>query len=96
MTSPLSQAAIRIRIREWLAKDDVSMVDVAEKTGDSYQRVQRWLGSDVKIPADFLARLVVAVPISSRWMLTGEGEPNRLEPGEAERFRSAVRNLLEG
>lgn len=95
MTSPLTQAAIRTRIREWLAKNEVSMVELAERTGDSYQRVQRWLGSDVKIPADFLARLVVAVPISSTFLLTGEGEPNRLEPGEAERFRAAVRDLLE-
>lgn len=95
MISRLTQDAIRARIRQWLTDHDVPLLEVAARTGDSYQRIQRWLGAEVKIPADFLARLISTFPISAMWLLTGEGEPRPADPDEAQRFVGEVRRLLD-
>lgn len=71
----------------------ISQRRLAELTGDSRRNVENWL-SGTTMPADFVVRFMWAIPTNGDWLLTGEGEPDRLEEGEAIRLLSEIRRLL--
>lgn len=83
-TVDTSPAALKRRMNERLEQLRWTLTELAEKTGENYRNVHRWLREDVKVPADFVARFVEVVPVKADWLLTGEGTLEPIPPTNAE------------
>jgi len=95
------EEGIRRRMREWaLERLRLTMVEIAEKTGESYKNVQNWMAAGKTMPAAFVAAFVEAIPVNRGWLLTGEGRPEPLaaEPKVRafDRIAAIVTDVLEG
>jgi hypothetical protein len=71
----------------------MTMQEVAHRTGDPYKNVQRWIKGPTRVPADFLARYVTAVPVNPRWLLTGEGNPDTPADAAEAAYRAGAREV---
>lgn len=90
-----SQAALKRRMNERLEQLRWTLVDLAEKTGENYRNVHRWLREDVKIPADFVSRFVEVVPVNAEWLLTGEGMLEPIPPSTAEMALEQIAQVVD-
>lgn len=79
-----SPEPLKVRMNQRLSQLHWSLVDLAERTGESYRNVHRWMREDVKVPAHFLARFVEVVPVNATWLLSGSGSPHPVEQSAAE------------
>ena len=75
---------IKVRMRTRLEELGFSLPQLAEATGESYRNVHRWVREDIRVPAHFVALFAEAVPVNTRWLLTGDGvsEPDGSGMGE--------------
>lgn len=93
--SDSSDDAIKSRINRRLDELDWSLVDLADATGQSYRNVHRWVRDDVKVPAHFITRFAEVVPVDPRWLLTGEGTPERIEESTAQWALERISDVLD-
>ena len=70
------------------------MRELERRTGDSYANLRNWLGGKEKVPADFVARYVSAVPVNPLWILTGEGSMEPVTAGTPERLYDLVETVV--
>lgn len=89
-----SADALKERMNQRLAQLHWSLVDLSERTGESYRNVHRWMREDVKIPAHFLSRFVEVVPVNATWLLSGAGAPDPVEPSAAESALEQIARIL--
>lgn len=89
----MDQEGIRRRMNERLEELRMEKKELAERSGDSYRNVQNWLAK-TRVPADFVARYVVAVPVNPEWLLTGAGSANPPDEGLGDRLYSLLDRLL--
>lgn len=87
--------ALKERMNQRLNQLHWSLVDLAETTGESYRNVHRWIREDVKVPAHFISRFVEVVPVSSRWLLTGDGTPDPVKESTAKRALERIAHVLD-
>ena len=67
---------------------------LADKTGDSYKNVQRWVSGDTTPPPDFLVRYLEATGWSADWLMLGDGPRRKRKAPDAEaRIEHALRVL---
>lgn len=74
---------IKIRMRMRLDELGYSLPQLAEATGESYRNVHRWVREDIRVPAHFVALFAEAIPVDTRWLLTGDGTSDPEAPGAA-------------
>lgn len=91
-----SEAAIKRRMRE--RADALSggkgIRYIEERTKESYKNVQRWVGGQTTVPAEFVARYITSIPVDPVWLLTGRGRPEPTpEPPSASVIRRIRRTL---
>lgn len=75
---------IKVRMRTRLDELGCSLPQLAEATGESYRNVHRWVREDIRVPAHFVALFAEAVPVDTRWLLTGNGTADPEGPDMAE------------
>lgn len=85
---------LKLRMNQRLEELRLTLGDVAERTGESYRNVHRWMREDVKVPAHFLGRFVEVVPVDSTWLLTGAGTPDPVAPSRAEEALDRIAAVL--
>lgn len=85
---------LKVRMNQRLSQLHWSLVDLAERTGESYRNVHRWMREDVKVPAHFLARFVEVVPVNATWLLSGSGSPHPVEQSAAETALERIAAIL--
>lgn len=90
----LSVEAVRTRMNVRLANLGLEMKELAGRTGDDYRSVQRWLRETTTPPVDFLARFCVATKTNGDWLLAERGDPELLDPSQAEAQLRAIRAIL--
>lgn len=86
---------IKSRMNQRLGQLRWSLVDLAEATGESYRNVHRWIREDVKVPAHFVSRFAESVPVSTRWLLTGEGVADPIKDSAAKRALERIAHVLD-
>jgi len=86
---------IKNRMNQRLGQLRWSLVDLAEATGESYRNVHRWIREEVKVPAHFVSRFAESVPVSTRWLLTGEGAPDPIGESAAKRALERIAHVLD-
>ena len=69
------------RIRELRRKLDIKQVDLAKRIGVHTQTLSKYERGEVEPGADALRKIAQSCPVSSAWLLTGEGEMERNIPG---------------
>lgn len=89
------QRKIKSRMNERLGQLRWSLVDLAEATGESYRNVHRWIREDVKVPAHFVGRFAQSVPVSTRWLLTGQGAADPIKDSAAKRALDRIAHVLD-
>ena len=62
------------RIKEIRHKLDIKQIDFIKPIGVHIQTLSKYENNKVEPGADVLRRIAVSFPISSAWLLTGEGE----------------------
>jgi hypothetical protein len=88
--------ALKARMEQRLFDVRMTMQEVSDRTGTDYKQVRRWIKEGTRVPADFLAAFVGAVPVNARWLLTGEGDPEPPQGEEVEEsFRRGAREVLD-
>lgn len=92
--SSSSSDPLKVRMNQRLSQLHWSLVDLAERTGESYRNVHRWMREDVKVPAHFLARFVEVVPVNATWLLSGSGSPHPVEQSAAETALERIAAIL--
>ena len=85
---------LKVRMNQRLVQLHWTLVDVADRTGESYRNVHRWMREDVKVPAHFLARFVEVVPVNASWLLSGAGSPHPVEQSSAEAALERIAAIL--
>jgi hypothetical protein len=80
--SDLSVSGIKRRLLEGL--DGRSLTWLAEKTGDPYKNVQRWVTGKIDPPVDFVARYCKVTDNSADWVMLDYGPRKAFPPGEAQ------------
>jgi PAS domain S-box-containing protein len=85
---------LKVRMNQRLSQLHWTLVDLAERTGESYRNVHRWMREDVKVPAHFLARFVEVVPVNATWLLSGSGSPHPVEQSAAESALERIAAIL--
>lgn len=90
-----SQAALKRRMNERLEQLRWTLAELAQKTGENYRNVHRWLREEVKVPADFVSRFVEVVPVSAEWLLTGEGTLEPIPPSTAEMALEQIAQIVD-
>lgn len=88
------EAELKARLNDRLVIYGLTLVWLAEKTGDPYKNVQRWIRGKEAVPGDFLGRYVKAVPVNPLWLLTGEGSPDPTTEDEAKVKLEVIRRVL--
>jgi transcriptional regulator with XRE-family HTH domain len=81
--------ALKKRLKKRLLDLDVKLKEVAERTGDDYKNVQRWVSGSTTMPADFLARVVAKVDVDPRWLLLGPEANDQARPTSINEPRAA-------
>lgn len=89
-----SADGLKERMNRRLAQLHWSLVDLSERTGESYRNVHRWMREDVKIPAHFVSRFVEVVPVSAGWLVSGTGTPDPVDPSAAETALDQIARIL--
>lgn len=89
-----SSDPLKVRMNQRLSQLHWSLVDLSERTGESYRNVHRWMREDVKVPAHFLARFVEVVPVNATWLLSGSGSPHPVEQSAAESALDRIAAIL--
>lgn len=74
--------AIKARMKQGL--DGRMLTWLAERTGDDYKNLQRWITGPSAPPIDFAARYAAATGVSLDWLLTGTGAMWKIEMTIAE------------
>jgi len=85
---------IKVRMNQRLTQLHWSLVDLADRTGESYRNVHRWMREDVKVPAHFLSRFVEVVPVNAAWLLSGDGTADPVDRGAAELALERIGSIL--
>jgi len=85
---------LKLRMNMRLGQLHWTLVEVADRTGESYRNVHRWMREDVKIPAHFIARFVEVVPVNATWLLSGTGSPHPVEQSSAEAALERIAAVL--
>lgn len=62
------------RIKELRRKLDIKQVDLAKRIGVHTQTLSKYERGEVEPGADALRKIAESCPVSSAWLLTGEGE----------------------
>lgn len=86
---------IKGRMNQRLSQLRWSLVDLADATGESYRNVHRWVREEVKVPAHFVTRFAEAVPVDSRWLLTGAGTADPVEDSTAKKALQQIAHVLD-
>jgi len=81
---------IKVRMRTRIDELGYSLPQLAEATGESYRNVHRWVREDIRVPAHFVALFAEAVPVDTRWLLTGNGTSDPEGSGPAEQEVNSV------
>ncbi len=92
--APTPPDPLKDRMNRRLSQLHWSLVELSERTGESYRNVHRWMREDVRIPAHFLSRFVEVVPVNAAWLLSGSGSPDPVEPTAAEAALQQIAQVL--
>jgi hypothetical protein len=87
-----SVEGIKRRLAEGL--DGRRITWLAERLGENYKNLQRWITGDVAPPLDFIPRYCEATGVSIEWVMTGNGPRTQLPPGEAEVRLGQIEQIL--
>jgi transcriptional regulator with XRE-family HTH domain len=92
-------AGLKERLRQALERKRLTQREVARQLGgeDKYRNTVRgWLTGDTAVPVGFVLWVMSQTGADGHWLLTGQGQPERVEESEALRRLAVIRAAVEG
>lgn len=91
----MSDEALKRRLAERLEQVGMRRAELARLLGESEKNLQNWIAGTTAVPASFVVRYISVVPVSTDWLLTGEGEPDPIPATAAQEAIAQIGQILE-